>query len=169
MSTSRLHLQPNWPDFSLGRQTVRSSEGGDGQQDWQENQADERDCGRDQSDQDVLLGETIFSPGWRGQKVRLLTERPELIHLSIRNEIDVVRRSCNYRAFNLSFFFSSSSLILLCTFAVFGLTGETLTAEKAFLAVSMFNKVRVNMTSCFPFAIGQIEEARASIKRIQVK
>ena len=91
------------------------------------------------------------------------------MHLSIRNEIDVVRRSCNYQSFDFSFYFSSSSLILLGTFAVFGLTGETLTAEKAFLAVSMFNTVRLNMTSCFPFAIGQIEEARASMKRIEVK
>ena len=92
-----------------------------------------------------------------------------MINLSFRKEIDVMRRSCNYRAFNYSFYFSSSRLILLCTFAVFGLTGETLTAEKAFLAVSMFNTVRLNMTAYFPSTIGRIGEALASIKRIQVK
>ena len=80
-----------------------------------------------------------------------------------------MRRSCNYRAFNFSFYFSSSRLILLSTFAVFGFTGEALTAEKAFLAVSMFNTVRLNMTAFFPFAMGNIGEARASITRIQVR
>ena len=80
-----------------------------------------------------------------------------------------MRRSCNYRAFNLSFYFSFSRLILLCTFAVFGLTGETLTAEKAFLAVSMFNTVKLEMTAYFPIAIGAIGEALASIKRIEVE
>ena len=80
-----------------------------------------------------------------------------------------MRRSCNYRAFSLSFHISSSSLILLCTFALFGLTGQTLTAEKAFLTVSMFNTVRLTMTAYFPTAIGAIGEALASINRIQVK
>ena len=92
-----------------------------------------------------------------------------MINLSFRKEIDVQRRSCNYRAFNYSFYFSSSRLILLCTFALFGLTGQSLTAEKAFLAVSMFNTVKQNMTLFFPWAIGNIGEAIASIKRIQVK
>ena len=94
--------------------------------------------------------------------------RSELINLSFRSEIDVIRRSFNYRAFNHSFYFTSSRLILIATFTVFGVTDSALTAEKAFLAVSMFNTVRLNMTSFFPFAIGQIEEARVSIKRIQV-
>ena len=81
----------------------------------------------------------------------------------------MVKRSCNYRAFNFSFYFTSSRLILLCTFAVFGFNGEALTAEKAFLAVSMFNTVRLNMTGFFPAIFGQIGEAGASISRIQVK
>ena len=97
-----------------------------------------------------------------------LADRAELINLSFRNEIDVVRRTCNYRAFNFSFFFTASRFILLCTFLVFGFTGDALTAEKAFLVASMSNTVRLSMTLFFPFAISQIGEARVSIKRIQV-
>ena len=51
---------------------------------------------------------------------------------------------------------------------MFGLTGDSITAEKAFLVVSMFNTVRLSMTLFFPMAISQLRELRASIKRIQV-
>ena len=84
-----------------------------------------------------------------------------------RDEIKVVRNTSFYRAFNFSFFFTASRFILLCTFLVFGFTGEILTAEKAFLALSMFNTVRLSMTLFFPFAISQLGETRVSIKRIQ--
>ena len=101
--------------------------------------------------------------------MEMLADRSELIHLSFRKEIDVVRRTCNYRAFNFSFFFTASRFILLCTFAIFGITGDPLTAEKAFLTVAMFHQVRGSMTSYFPTAISQIGVVRVSIRRIQVK
>ena len=44
-----------------------------------------------------------------------------------------------------------------------------MTAEKAFLVVSLFNTVRLTMTLFFPFAISQLGEAKVSIKRIQVR
>ena len=96
-----------------------------------------------------------------------------------------MRNTSYYRAFNFSFFFSASRFILLCTFLVFGFTGEVsktfsssshnyltlftkvLTAEKAFLCLSMFNTVRLSMTLFFPFAISQLGETRVSITRIQ--
>ena len=81
----------------------------------------------------------------------------------------MMRRSCNYRAFNFSFFFTASRLILLCTFAVFGFTDSALTAEKAFLVVSMFNTVRGSMTNYFPTALSHLGVATVSIKRVQVK
>ena len=80
-----------------------------------------------------------------------------------------MRRTCNYRAFNFSFFFTASRFILLCTFVVFGFTGDALTAEKAFLVASMFNTVRNSMTNNFPNALSNIGVARVSVKRIQVK
>jgi hypothetical protein len=41
----------------------------------------------------------------------------------------VIRRTSYFRSFNFSFFFSASRLILLCTFLVFGLTGEVSRAQ----------------------------------------
>ena len=42
-----------------------------------------------------------------------------------------------------------------------------LTAEKAFLTLSMFNTVRLSMNLSFPFAISQLGEMRVSVNRIQ--
>lgn len=83
--------------------------------------------------------------------------------------MDVVRRTSYFKGFNFSFFFTSSRFIQLCTFLVFGLTGDVLTAEKAFLVASMYSIANQSMACYFPFAISQIGEAKASIKRIQVK
>ena len=46
---------------------------------------------------------------------------------------------------------------------------QVLTAEKAFLCLSMFNTVRLSMTLFFPFAISQWGEMNVSINRIQVR
>ena len=53
-------------------------------------------------------------------------EKPfaSLVHDSQEEEIRVIRNTSYYRAFNFSFFFSASRYILLCTFLVFGFTGE---------------------------------------------
>ena len=53
-------------------------------------------------------------------------EKPfaNLVHESREEEIGVIRNTSYYRAFNFSFFFSASRFILLCTFLVFGFTGE---------------------------------------------
>ena len=44
---------------------------------------------------------------------------------------------------------------------------QVLTAEKAFLALSLYNTVRLSMTLFFPFAISTIGECRASVDRVQ--
>jgi hypothetical protein len=41
-----------------------------------------------------------------------------------------------------------------------------LTAEKAFLALALYNTVRLSMTLFFPFAISMIGECRASVDRV---
>ena len=55
-------------------------------------------------------------------------EKPfaSLVHESREEEIGVIRNTSYYRAFNFSFFFSASRFILLCTFLVFGFTGEVI-------------------------------------------
>ena len=86
-----------------------------------------------------------------------------------REEINVIKKTCNFRAFKISFFFTASRLIQLVTFLVFGLTGNSVTAENAFLVVSMFNTVRLSMTLFFPMALSQLREVRASVRRIEVR
>ena len=88
---------------------------------------------------------------------------------NLRKEMDVVRTTSYFKAFIVSFFFTSSKFIQFCTFLVLGLTGDILTAEKAFLVASMYSIVNQSMACYFPFAISKIGEANASIKRIQVK
>ena len=90
------------------------------------------------------------------------------IDFMYREEINVIKKTCNFRAFKISFFFTASRLIQLVTFLVFGLTGHSVTAENAFLVVSMFNTVRLSMTLFFPLALSQLREVRASVRRIQV-
>ncbi|XP_023331666.1 multidrug resistance-associated protein 4 [Eurytemora carolleeae] len=82
-------------------------------------------------------------------------------------EIDVIRHTSYYRAFNFSFFFTASRFILLSTFLVFGFTGQILTAEKAFICLSLYNTVRLSMTLFFPFAISSFGEAKVSVSRIR--
>ena len=48
------------------------------------------------------------------------------------------------------------------------LTGETLTAQKVFTCLSLFNSVRIVMALFFPIAITLMNEGRVSIERIQV-
>ena len=74
-----------------------------------------------------------------------------------REEIDVVRTTNQYRAFNFSFFFSASRFILVCTFLVYGfVTCGILSVETAFVTLSLYNTVRLSMTLFFPFAISQV-------------
>ena len=94
---------------------------------------------------------------------------PRSLIKSYREEINVIKKTCNFRAFKISFFFTASRLIQLVTFLVFGLTGNSVTAENAFLVVSMFNTVRLSMTLFFPMALSQLREVRASVRRIEVR
>ena len=55
-------------------------------------------------------------------------------------------------------------VLVLLTFV---LSGEALTAEKAFLILALFKAVSLSMTLFFPLAIQQISEALISVKRIQ--
>ena len=69
----------------------------------------------------------------------------------------------------MSFFFTSAPLISFVTFMTYVLTGNVLTAQKVFTAVSLFNSVRMVMSLFFPLAITLMNEGRVSIERIQVK
>lgn len=55
-------------------------------------------------------------------------------------------------------------VLVLLTFV---LSGEALTAEKAFLTLALFNVVRLSLTLFFPLAIQLVSEALISVQRIQ--
>ena len=80
----------------------------------------------------------------------------------------VLQSKIRWSLFQLDGFLYSYRFIAMSTFVVFSFTGVRLTAEKAFLCLSMFNTVRLTMTLFFPFAISQWGETKVSIKRIQV-
>ena len=72
------------------------------------------------------------------------------------------------RAFNLSFYFSSSYLIASITFITYSLTGNPLLPAKVFLAIPLFNVVKLSLLLFMPFAVMKGSEALVSIRRIQV-
>ena len=104
-------------------------------------------------------------------------------------EVNVIRRTAYFRALNNSLCDTSSKLIVFLTFVVYGLIGNHLTPEKVilvlllqfpilkcillivvqvFLAVALFNNVRIGMTHFFPNAVTSAAEARVSLQRIEV-
>lgn len=85
-----------------------------------------------------------------------------------RNEIGVIKKTSYYRAFNFSFFIVSSRLIMLAILTPYVLSGSSITAEKIFLTLALYNTTRLSMTLFFPFAISFGSEAVVSIKRIRV-
>ncbi|PFX19388.1 Multidrug resistance-associated protein 4 [Stylophora pistillata] len=82
-------------------------------------------------------------------------------------ELSWFRKLAFVRGSFLSFFFSSSVLVTFITFMTYVLTGHTLTAQKVFTCLSLFNSVRIVMTLFFPIAITLMNEGRVSIERIQ--
>ena len=55
----------------------------------------------------------------------------KLIEEARKAEINVVQKSCLYKAFNMCFFFTSSRLVMALIFLTYVLMGDILTAEKA--------------------------------------
>ena len=90
-----------------------------------------------------------------------------LIGQARKAEIDVIQKSCYYKAFNMCFFFTSSRIVMALIFLTYVLMGDILTAEKAFLTLALYNVARLSMSLFFPTGIQLTSEAMISIKRIQ--
>ena len=90
------------------------------------------------------------------------------IFILLSSELSWFRKLAYVRGAFMSFFFSSSVLVTFVTFMTYVLTGETLTAQKVFTCLSLFNSVRIVMALFFPIAITLMNEGRVSIERIQV-
>ncbi|CAG0881126.1 unnamed protein product, partial [Darwinula stevensoni] len=96
-------------------------------------------------------------------------EKPfaKMVDLARENEINVVRRTSLLRGINIGIFYPSSKIILLVNLIVYLVLGNELTAAKVFLAVAVYNNIRMTMTYYFPFGVAQAAEAVISIKRLQ--
>ncbi|ODN02112.1 Multidrug resistance-associated protein 4 [Orchesella cincta] len=90
-----------------------------------------------------------------------------LVNDSRKDEVKVIRKTSRLRAVNMSLFYTSSKLIIFLTLLVYVLTDHTLTAEKVFVTLSLYNNVRLIMTLFFPNGVSQLAETLVSIKRLQ--
>ncbi|XP_060681943.1 multidrug resistance-associated protein 4 isoform X2 [Hemiscyllium ocellatum] len=84
-----------------------------------------------------------------------------------KKEIAKVLRSSYLRALNMASFFIASKMILFFTFLVYVLLGNTITASRVFVTVSLYSAVRLTVTLFFPAAIQTASEGLISIRRIK--
>ncbi|XP_053354043.1 multidrug resistance-associated protein 4 isoform X1 [Clarias gariepinus] len=90
-----------------------------------------------------------------------------LINNIRKKEISKIMDSSYLRGLNMASFFAASKIIEFCTFTVYVLLGNTITASRVFMAVSLYSSVRLTVTLFFPSAIEKVSEASISIRRIK--
>ncbi|XP_072034829.1 ATP-binding cassette sub-family C member 4-like [Amphiura filiformis] len=119
------------------------------------------------TDERVRIMNEIIS-GMRVVKI-YTWEKPfaELVRIARRNEVKKVMSASYLRAFNLAFFFSATNLIAFVTFVTYSLTGNALLPSKVYLAIPLYNVIRLTLVLFVPFAVMNGMESRISIKRIQ--
>ncbi|XP_067890479.1 multidrug resistance-associated protein 4 isoform X2 [Heterodontus francisci] len=84
-----------------------------------------------------------------------------------KKEIVKVLQSSYLRGLNMASFFISNKMILFFTFLVYVLLGNTITASRVFITVSLYSAVRLTVTLFFPAAIQTVSEGLISIRRIK--
>uniref|UniRef100_A0A3Q1HYV3 Multidrug resistance-associated protein 4 n=1 Tax=Anabas testudineus TaxID=64144 RepID=A0A3Q1HYV3_ANATE len=84
-----------------------------------------------------------------------------------RKEISKIMKSSYLRGLNMASFFCASKIIIFITFTVYVLLGNTISASRVFVTVSLYTSVRLTVTLFFPSAIEKLFESRVSIRRIQ--
>ncbi|KAL6455854.1 hypothetical protein MHYP_G00357050 [Metynnis hypsauchen] len=84
-----------------------------------------------------------------------------------KKEISKIMSSSYLRGLNMASFFSASKIIVFVTFTMYVLVGNTLSASRVFVAVSLYGAVRLRVTLFFPAAIEKVSEASVSIRRIK--
>ena len=65
-------------------------------------------------------------------------------------------------------FFISAKIMALAVFVTFSLVGGVISAEPVFVALSMYESVRLSATAYVCYAITQLSEVLVAIKRIEV-
>uniref|UniRef100_UPI00398F2F2F ATP-binding cassette sub-family C member 4 n=1 Tax=Pristiophorus japonicus TaxID=55135 RepID=UPI00398F2F2F len=84
-----------------------------------------------------------------------------------KKEIAKILKSSYLRALNMASFFIASKMILFLTFLVYVLLGNTITASRVFVTVSLYSAVRLTVTLFFPAAVQTVSEGLISIRRIK--
>lgn len=82
-------------------------------------------------------------------------------------EISKVMKSSYLRGLNMASFFCASKIIIFITFTLYVLLGNTISASRVFVTVSLYSSVRLTVTLFFPSAIEKLFECRVSVRRIQ--
>lgn len=82
-------------------------------------------------------------------------------------EIKSIGKQMKLRAVNLGLYYVSSKVIIFLTLTTYVLTGNALTSEKVFVAMALYQNIRLLMTIFFPWAISFLAETKVSIKRIE--
>uniref|UniRef100_A0A8C7FHZ2 Multidrug resistance-associated protein 4 n=1 Tax=Oncorhynchus kisutch TaxID=8019 RepID=A0A8C7FHZ2_ONCKI len=85
-----------------------------------------------------------------------------------RKEISKIMSSSVLRGLNMASFFAASKIIVFITFAVYVLLGNTISASRVFVAVSLYGAIKLTVTLFFPLAIEKVFETIISIRRIKV-
>jgi len=90
-----------------------------------------------------------------------------LVELARANEVRLIKYTSVLRGINMALFFVSSKVILFISFITYVLLGYTLDPEIVFVAITLFNAVRLLMTLFFPYGVAQLAETLISCNRLQ--
>ncbi|ORX94321.1 P-loop containing nucleoside triphosphate hydrolase protein [Basidiobolus meristosporus CBS 931.73] len=110
---------------------------------------------------DVLSGiDLVKLSSWEDPLSERISELRE-------KELKYIGKANNMRAFNMASYFFFQSVISLFTFVTYWATGNPLRPDKVFVSLTLFNVIRLTMTSFFPQALATSAEAHVSAKRIK--
>ncbi|XP_076004927.1 ATP-binding cassette sub-family C member 4-like [Genypterus blacodes] len=84
-----------------------------------------------------------------------------------RKEISKIMMSSYLRSLNMGSSFCAIKIIVFVTFTVYVLLGNTISASRVFVTVSLYSAVQLTVTLFFPSAIEDLSETRVSVQRIQ--
>lgn len=87
--------------------------------------------------------------------------------LRCRKELRVIRLVSYIRGILLSFIIFTTRVSIFISLVAYALSGQWVTAQKAFVVTAYYNILRQTMAVFFPQGIGQLAETLVSLKRIQ--
>ncbi|KAI9241284.1 MAG: P-loop containing nucleoside triphosphate hydrolase protein [Podila humilis] len=90
----------------------------------------------------------------------------EKIMMLRKVELGYIWKANMMRASNMAIYFFFQPLIALFVFVTYWLQGLSLRPDKIFVSLTLFNVMRLTMTSFFPKALETMAETRVSVRRI---